>query len=213
MTFVAVSLTTTCPRPADALAEEARRTEVLDVARDVLINDGLDQFVMRHIAERAGMKLGNLQYYFATRDELLDAVIRAEFDRDLATLRRAIVATAEPAHELAEVARRLVENWCTGGSNVFMTLALLAYHHQRFARLNAEIYETFYAELGSLIRRIDPTADDREVTARAHLITSLLDGVSVQTHAALDHDDAACRQLLARATTLVSAIAMGGRCG
>ena len=176
---------------------------MLDVARDVLINDGLDQFVMRHIAERAG-------------DEARQPAVLLRHPRRTAgrgdpgrvrprsrTLRRAIVATAEPAHELAEVATRLVENWCTGGGNVFMTLALLAYHHERFARLNAEIYETFYAELGSLIRRIDPTADDREVTARAHLITSLLDGVSVQTHAALDHDDAACRQLLARATTLV----------
>jgi AcrR family transcriptional regulator len=116
---------------------------VLDVAREVLINDGLDQFVMRHIAQRAEIQLGNLQYYFASRDDLLKAVIRAEFDRDLATLRRAIATPAGPADGLADVARGLVENWCTGGSSVFMALALLAYHHERFTRLNAEIYETF----------------------------------------------------------------------
>jgi hypothetical protein len=48
---------------------------------------------------------------------------------------------------------------------------------------------------------------DREVTARAHLITSLLDGLSVQTHAALNYHESACRQLLDRTTRLVTAIA------
>jgi len=187
---------------------EATRASVLDVARSVLTDEGLDHFVVREIAARAGITLGNLQYYFATRDDLLEAVIRAEFDRDLATFCREIGNRSTPTEELAGISRRLVENWCTGGGSVFAALSLLAYHDARFAHLNAEIYATFYAELGALIRRIDPAASDEEVAGRTVLVTALLDGVAMQTHAAV-RDRGACDDLLVRASALVGAIATG----
>ena len=43
---------------------EASRLRILDMARDVLATEGLDRFALRDIAKRAGMRLGNLQYYF-----------------------------------------------------------------------------------------------------------------------------------------------------
>jgi AcrR family transcriptional regulator len=187
---------------------EATRASVLDAARAVLVGDGLERFVMREIAARSGITLGNLQYYFATRDDLLEAVIRAEFDRDLSTFRRTVADRSQPVEELAGISRGLVENWCTGGGSVFAALSLLAYHNERFARLGAEIYRAFYAELGHLMRRIDPGASDEELTARVLLVTSVLDGVAMQTHAAV-RDEAACNHLLANATALVGAIASG----
>jgi AcrR family transcriptional regulator len=187
---------------------EATRAAVLHAARAVLVDDGLERFVMREIAARSGITLGNLQYYFATRDDLLEAVIRAEFDRDLSTFRRSVADPTQPADELTGISRSLVENWCTGGGSVFAALSLLAYHSERFAHLGAEIYGAFYAELGHVIRRIDPRAGDEELTARVMLVTSVLDGVAMQTHAAV-RDDAACNTLLANATALVGAIASG----
>jgi AcrR family transcriptional regulator len=182
---------------------------VLDVARRVLIEDGLEQFVLRHIAARAEMKLGNLQYYFATRDDLLEAVIRAEFDRDLATFRRDVVDRARPSDKLADVASTLVEHWSTGAGKVFLVLWLLAQCNERFARLKAEIYDTFHAELSAMLGRIDRHAGDEEVAVRARLITALLDGIAVQNIAVTKDDETASSELLARGTSLVSAIATG----
>lgn len=186
---------------------QARGPELVELARTVLVDEGLDRFVLRDIAGRAGMTVGNLQYYFPTRDDLLAAVIRAEFDRDLRTI-RGVVADADAG--LVEVGRGLVCNWCDGGSSVFTVLALLAFHHERFRRLNREIYDTFYAELAAVVRSADPTADQDEALARAHLITALLDGVAIQIHAAVT-TPAACDDLIRRATTQVIAIAGGGR--
>lgn len=182
----------------------ARREAVLGVARELLVREGFDQFVLRRVADRAEMTLGNLQYYFATRDDLLEAVIRAEFDLDLAALR----AAAEDA-DLDAVVRSLAINWTTGAGSIFGTMSLLAYHHDRFRRLNREIYETFYAELGTIIRSVSGATSDAEIASRARLITSVLDGVAIQAHAVLgagtpDHDD-----LLDRATALVKDLANG----
>jgi AcrR family transcriptional regulator len=176
----------------------ARRDAVLAVARELLVEDGFDQFVLRRVAAKAGMKLGNLQYYFATRDDLLEAVIRAEFEHDLAAVRRATTIDG-----LTASARALVRNWTTGAGAVFGTMSLLAYHHERFRLLNHEIYEAFYRELGVLIRRVTPGLSDQETRMRARLITSVLDGVAMQIHAGAKNRT----ELVTRAATLVTTIA------
>lgn len=186
-----------------------RRTAVVDVARRVLLGAGLDDFVLRDIAARADMTLGNLQYYFATRDELLRAVFRAEFDRDLAAFRVAAEGPGGAPDELVGIVRSLSDNWCTGGSSVFATLAVLAQHDDEFARLHRTIYATFYAELEVIVARADATADRSEVEARARLITAVLDGTSLQVTAALRAEDAACVEISERAVVLVVAIATG----
>ncbi len=58
----------------------ATRARILDAARNMLVDCGYDGLVMRSVAAAAGMTLGNLQHYFATREALLAAVVRAEAD-------------------------------------------------------------------------------------------------------------------------------------
>jgi AcrR family transcriptional regulator len=187
---------------------EARREAVLRVARDVLVEEGYDQFVLRRVAARTEMKLGNLQYYFSTRDDLLEAVIRAEFERDLAALR---VATDSADDDLATSAHALVRNWTTGAGSVFATLSLLAFHQDRFRDLNCEIYETFYGRLGVMIERAAGQLPAAELAARTRLITAILDGVAIQTTAALGVGTDAQGELLRRATVVVIEIASGRR--
>ncbi|TCO26194.1 TetR family transcriptional regulator [Kribbella steppae] len=182
---------------------QARRDALLATARELLVEEGFDQFVLRRVAAKAEMKLGNLQYYFATRDDLLEAVIRAEFDRDLEAVR--LATTVESAEGLKTAARALVRNWTTGAGSIFGTMSLLAYHHERFRELNREIYETFYRELGVLLRRVSPGLRDAEISARARLITSVLDGVALQIHAGTTGR----RELTNRAADLVVTVANG----
>lgn len=182
---------------------QVRRDALLATARELLVEEGFDQFVLRRVAAKAEMKLGNLQYYFATRDDLLEAVIRAEFDRDLEAVR--LATTVESAEGLKTAARALVRNWTTGAGSVFGTMSLLAYHHERFRELNREIYETFYRELGVLLRRVSPGLREAEIAARARLITSVLDGVAMQIHAGATGR----RELTNRAADLVVTIANG----
>lgn len=132
---------------------------------------------MRRIAERAGMRVGNLQYYFATRDDLLEAVVRAEFERDLAALRE---PEDDPECRLACALRVLLAGWLDGGGSVFGPMALLAQHHARFAAMRDEIYGQFYAEVAAIVRAIDPAVTRAEATTRSVLITALVDGTAVQ---------------------------------
>ena len=80
---------------------EQRRQDILACARTLLVEDGYDGFVLREVAARVGVTLGNLQYYFATRDDLLEAVIRAEFGRNQRDI-AALSAGPRPAREKLE---------------------------------------------------------------------------------------------------------------
>ena len=160
-----------------------RRAVAVEVARRVLVDDGFEAFGMRRIAELAGMRLGNLQYYFATRDDLLEAVLRAEGARDLAALRAAPDDPEnpdDPERHLTGALGVLLHEWGSSGGSVYAPLTLLAVHDQRFATVCREIYAAFYAELAVVVRRVDPTATAAQARSRAILITALVDGAAVQ---------------------------------
>ncbi len=166
---------------SNAPTTTSRSVEVLAVARRLLVEEGLDNFVMRRIAHLAGMKLGNLQYYFPTRDDLLEAILLSEFDNDLAAL-HASNPTGDPAPQLRKAVRFLLDRWLNGEGNVYASIGALSLHHERFERLWAEIYQQFYAVLGRLIEQIDPAASAQQIQLRATLITSLIDGATIQPY-------------------------------
>lgn len=159
---------------------DARRAEILAAARAVLVDEGLDRFVLREIAARVGIMLGNLQYYYATRDDLLEAVVRAELARNAAEVAALARGRGRPDARLAAVTRHLIEVWAHSGGRVYAAMSLLALHRPRFRALHREIYLAFYESLVPVLRDVRPGARRSELLAAARLVTSLIDGALVQ---------------------------------
>jgi AcrR family transcriptional regulator len=60
---------------------EQLRSQIVDAARDLLIEQGLPGLSMRSIAERIEYSPATIYLYFRDKEELLDAVMHAGFDR------------------------------------------------------------------------------------------------------------------------------------
>lgn len=165
---------------AKSLRGAKRETEILAVARQTLLTEGLDGFVLRSIADRLEMKLGNLQYYFATRYDLLEALLRSELAGDLHTLES--VATEDPDADFQSMVEALMNRWGTTEGNIYLPIGVLALTNQRFGELWSETYDAFYAAITRLIRRIDPSITPSVALARAIAVTALLDGASIQPY-------------------------------
>lgn len=60
---------------------EALRTRIIEAARDILSERGLDGLSMRSIAERIEYSPGTIYLYFRDKSELVGEVIRAGFER------------------------------------------------------------------------------------------------------------------------------------
>ena len=159
---------------------EVRRTEILAAARAVLVGEGLDHFVLREIAARVGLVLGNLQYYYATRDDLLEAVVRTEFARNQAEVAAISAGSGAAEARLAAVTSHLIHVWARSGGRVYAAMSLLALHHPRFRALHREIYLAFYESLVPLLREMRPHARRSELLRVARLVATLIDGALVQ---------------------------------
>lgn len=160
----------------------ARRAAIVELARRSLIDDGYDRFVLREIANRSQMKLGNLQYYFATREDLLEAVISEETERDLTTLRE-LSARIESAEEaLRACCEQLVRTWSGESGKIWVVLNFLAMHNTRFRESRTRVYAGFYAELAAIVGRLRPASDKKSRHLATQLITSLIDGAAMQMH-------------------------------
>jgi hypothetical protein len=106
--------------------------------------------------------------------------VRAEFARNRADVAALAAGPGAPRARLAEIARRLIQVWARDGGRVYAVMSFLALHHPRFRTLHREIYAAFYAGLVPVLREIRPRAADAALTARARLITTVIDGALVQ---------------------------------
>jgi len=79
-----------------------RRTLILDAARDVVSERGVDAARMADVAERAGVSLGLVQHYFRHRDRLLAEVFSLESARITARWRNLVDPDADPLTRLVE---------------------------------------------------------------------------------------------------------------
>lgn len=166
-------------RPVAAKGD-ARRTEILAVARRCLVDDGYECFVLREIAQHVGVSVGNLQYYYATRDDLLEAVVRAEFEMNRSDIRRISALSSPPRERLAAIAEHLLHVWAADGGRVYAVMSLLALHNDRFCALHEEVYRAFYAGLMPVLKELQPAAKRAGLLRTARLITTLIDGALVQ---------------------------------
>ncbi len=185
----------------------ARRLQLIEVARAVLVEDGLDGFVVRRIADRADVRLGNLQYYFPTRLDLLAAVVRHELATDLDGIDDTIdVEGGDHVAELRSFLSSLADRWQRGATDVYLAAGLLALHDDAIAAVIDEVWLAFYDVIAERVRRIDPTVSADEACARAMVITALFDGASLQRIDAAGVDR---ERFVARAIDQALAIARG----
>jgi AcrR family transcriptional regulator len=61
--------------------KEALRTLIIEAARDILSEQGLDALSMRAIAERIEYSPATIYLYFRDKDELIREVVCAGFER------------------------------------------------------------------------------------------------------------------------------------
>lgn len=166
-------------QPATAKGVSTRE-RILIGACEQLVKHGYEAFVLRDLAESLGMKLGNLQYYFKTRESLAFHVIEMEAAKDVEVIEGHLQAGASAMAALESVVRDLVTRWRGSTGGLFSTLALLAMHNAAFRELYTQIYSRFYAALKKLLHEVNPELSDEEITIRVRIITSLIDGSAMQ---------------------------------
>lgn len=168
-------------RPAHGNQPRAERTRALAVEETVrcVIEEGIAAASAKHIAERAGMTWGVIQYHFGDRDGLLMAVVDLGFSQLLEALHDLPPAAApsDGRHRAEQVVTAAWEAMSSPTSRAAIEIligtratrgAAAAGHLRRLAKA--------FSELG---RAIDADLDANQSAALGEMLLSTLRGLVV----------------------------------
>ena len=157
-----------------------RRRQILEAARQRVIDVGVDGLVLREIADDMGITHGNLQYYFQTKDDLLKAIFDEEVEKYTRGMKTALAAAAPSADRLSAIIDSNIELLKSEETRLWRAMFAVADRNRDFAdilkRENA-YYETVLAEE---LKSIKPSLAPARRRIIAKMIRMLIDGLAIE---------------------------------
>ena len=159
----------------------ARLISILDAARELFMEAGYGGFTMRKVAGRAGITIGNLNYYYRTKEDLLRDLLEyvindylEEFDR------RRQIAGHSPEKQLLAVLKFWIDDLNTAETTSFFPeLWALGNHDPYIADLLDDLYAKARLPLNELIPQINPTLTRKEAERMALFMCAAMEGLTV----------------------------------
>lgn len=159
----------------------ARREEILDAAREVLLSQGLRGTTTKEIAERCELSEATLFFYFRNKDEILLSLI-FESIAFWAQGLDALAAKALPPEELLQAIWQFHEEVYRGHPDYFVISAYLA-QPQVLDNVSPEVKDEIarrsgenFRRLRELLGRVDPSTPG---VVLANLLWSLFLGLTI----------------------------------
>jgi AcrR family transcriptional regulator len=197
----------TTPQPVGRAG--SAREEMVRAAAESLLAKGYAGTSVRSIAARAGVPVGNLQYYFPTKTELLVEAWRYLTSRSLDELRASLARLADPL----EVLEYGVDSiWATLRSLADVQLAAcdLLVQSPRTERLHAylpELFGRYRQVIEEQIDRLEATGRVRLTVDRQVLVPLVLNIVlGFGLYYAVTRDDDSCLRAMSAFKQLASTL-------
>lgn len=170
-------------RPGTAVRAKGQQRvqEILDAAVSVIIDDGYSGFTLRRIAELTSITLSNLQYYFPSKEALLQAMMVREFERSTAELDALMErpAAKPKARFLQAIDYVLSDQEKESRCALFWELWAMSVREPLVAPIMDGFYDQFMRRMAELILDLSPTMARATAQRRAGVIISMLEGASL----------------------------------
>ena len=157
-----------------------RAHEILLVARRLLAAEGYAGLTMRRVAQEAGMSLSNLQHYYGSKEQLLEALLLTTMDEFQAKMDRIAVAmVGRPQVErfLTTVDMFLDEITEPTMHAIFFEIWALASRHPFASSLMGKMMGRERKAVYGLIQGLNPAIDDAQCMERAVLVVAQIQGL------------------------------------
>lgn len=160
---------------------QARIEAILDAAAEVLISQGYKKLTLRQIALQAGITVGNLTYYYRSKEALLKDLLEKILSTYLDEMDRIVKASGDsPEDHFVAVVEYLIEDLNTQRTTKFFPELWALANHDDYA---AEMMENMYADerqaLAELVHAINPKLDEQQINHLALFISSSIEGMTM----------------------------------
>ncbi|MFM8856210.1 MAG: TetR/AcrR family transcriptional regulator [Actinomycetota bacterium] len=155
---------------------DLRLEKVLDAAEDVLKRRGAEGLSVRAVAQKVGITIGNLQYYFPTRAKLLDAVFRRRAEIFKSELFDSISSIGEPRRRFEMLLDFWFNSQFQADQALFWHLWAISAHDKEARSTMMSIYDELVAYVAALLREMNSALTAQQAVRRAALVTSMIEG-------------------------------------
>jgi AcrR family transcriptional regulator len=163
----------------------SKEQSIIAQVREILLTDGYASLSLRRVAEACSMSLGNLQYYFPTRESLVIAFVRHWILLE-ARQRERLKAKELGARQLATQWVDDLFDYLVGNlhGSVLAELWAMASHDATAREELHAWYDEERAYYSGVLRDINPGLSAREAQHRVRLIEALVEGLIPQVNGA-----------------------------
>jgi AcrR family transcriptional regulator len=168
-------------RPSKTDKGAARKLEILEQAKNIWVEDGLNGLSFRSIAARSGIKVGNITYYFPTKELLIEALADYIFDRWNNGFRRRIPEGLSGEFEIFQYSIRYMieENKRPRTNALLQEMWAMASRSDMVMRMLDVFYAKMRAWIGDMLETVNPALSRRTRQLRAAVITAQIEGLIV----------------------------------
>lgn len=158
-----------------------RASLILACAKDILVESGFAGLSYRAIAKQAHITVGNVSYYFATKEDLMVALADFIFDRWEERFHRHVPASLTGRREIFTYSVRYMieENKRAKSQSLLMEMWAMSNHSSAVARMMDVFYAKMCDWIESMLAGVNPGLSERERHLRAGLITAQIEGLMV----------------------------------
>ena len=169
---------------------QERIKSILDAAREVFVESGYNKLTMRQVALVAGITVGNLNYYYQTKEalfrDMLDSILKSylkEFDKIIEG------ACAVPEERFTSVIEYLIQDLNTPETTKFFPeLWALSNHNHYAAQLMNQMYTAERQVIFDLIDEVSPELKEESKRELALYISCSIEGMTMFVGAGKSHE-------------------------
>ncbi len=192
----------TSHRPGTAIKNkgQVRLASILEAGKTVLMQAGYARFTMRKVAAQANISVGNLSYYYGSKEDLLRDLVDYVINGYLAVFDQLRDAAGQsPEKQLESILDYWIEDLGASETTLFFPeLWALANHDRHVARLVDDLYARAREPLIELTGLINPACTPVERQQLALFMCATMEGLTI--FAGNDKPWAPRRQQLKRMT-------------
>ncbi len=157
-----------------------RRRQIIEAATKRLVSRGMPGLVLRDIADEMGITHGNLQYYFATKLDLLRAIFDDEIEKFTTGMDAAIQTSEDPSLIISKIIDSNVEHLTSDRTKLWRILFTIADQDESFAEIlkrENDLYEDIFAEQ---LRVLAPDTSEERIRRVSKIIRMVIDGMAIE---------------------------------
>ncbi len=160
---------------------KARANDILAAAKEILVSEGMGALSTRRVADQLGISVGNLAYYYPSKDALLQAMIEHVIDGYDAELRRDWESFPDdPQGRFKAFLTYMIEDAKKPDvQGFFYQFWGYSSHNQQAAVTRRAMYQHFLAQTVDLLKDLHPAKKKPELEDMGMGVLTCLEGLHV----------------------------------